>query len=367
MLSRTSEVWPTQRAPHAAIAAIEYYLPARRVTAEELSIRFPEWGVERIAQKTGIWTRHIAADEECASDLAASAAQRLFDSGICSSTQIDFLLVCTQSPDYISPTTACILQDRLGIPTCAGALDFNLGCSGYIYGLGLAEGLIATGQAKTVLLVTADTYSKYIREDDRSCRTIFGDAAAATLIVARTVPSAFMGPFLYGTDGRGAKNFVVSNSGTRRIRNNAAAPILEDQASNQERVLRMDGNQMFKFAVSVVPNNVKALLEKEKITKEDIGLFVFHQANDYILEELRKMMGVEPDRFQSMAPDCANTVSSTIPIALKRAEQTGRLRKDTRVLLAGFGVGYSWGAALIRWSGLHAAGGGYGQDPILER
>src|SRR5256885_1472120 len=150
----------------------------------DLSNEFPEWSVEKIDEKTGIQERHVAAVEECSSDLAVSAAKKLFESGACMPAEIDFVLLCTQSPDYFLPTTACVVQDRLGIPTSAGAFDFNLGCSGFIYGLGQAQGLIASGQASNVLLITAETYSKFIHPRDRSVRTIFGDASAATLLRA---------------------------------------------------------------------------------------------------------------------------------------------------------------------------------------
>ncbi len=133
-----------------------------------------------------------------------AAARKLFESDDCGPADIDFVLLCTQSPDYFLPTTACLVQERLGIPTAAGALDFNLGCSGFIYGLGLAEGLIACGQARKVLLLTAETYSKYMHPQDRSVRTLFGDAAAATLLTAVDSASA-SGPFVYGTDGTGGQ------------------------------------------------------------------------------------------------------------------------------------------------------------------
>ena len=133
---------------HSKIRGIEYYLPATILSNAELSAEFPEWSMEKIEEKTGIQERHVSAPQECASDLAVHAARKLFESGVCTPQEIDYVLLCTQSPDYFLPTTACILQERLGVPTTSGALDFNLGCSGYIYGLGLAHGLIHTGQAR---------------------------------------------------------------------------------------------------------------------------------------------------------------------------------------------------------------------------
>src|ERR1700677_1922670 len=166
----------------AVIRAIEYHLPEAVLQGQDLAREFPDWPVAKIESKTGISQRHIAAAGECSSDLGIAAAKKLFASGAAAAAEIDFLLFCTQSPDYFLPTTACLVQTALDIPTHAGALDFNLGCSGFVYGLSLAKGLIETGQAANVLLITAETYSKFIHPGDRSVRTIFGDAGAATLI-----------------------------------------------------------------------------------------------------------------------------------------------------------------------------------------
>jgi 3-oxoacyl-[acyl-carrier-protein] synthase-3 len=334
---------------HATIVGIEYFLPESTLTSEDLCATFPEWDVKKIEAKTGIRTRHVAADSECASDLAVAAARKMFESRICDSKDVDFLLCCTQSPDYLLPTTACLLQDRLGIPVSAGALDFNLGCSGFVYGLGLAEGLIASGQAKLIVLITADTYSKYIKRTDKACRTIFGDGAAATLISGRQGGTASMGPFIYGTDGRGGKNLIVPNSATRRSYV-AANPGVEVGATYCEQpFLFMDGSQLFTFAVTTVPQSVKELLEKADMTVNDVDLFVFHQANAFILEETRRILQIPKEKFQLTLADSANTVSSTIPIALKHAEIEGRLPNGANVLVAGFGVGYSWAATIVRW------------------
>ena len=201
-----------------AIEAIEFYLPEAVLSTDQLATEFPEWSAEKIDAKTGILERHIAAPDECASDLAVKAAEKVFKSGVCSPDSIDYLLLCTQSPDYFLPTTACLLQDRLGLRTSSGAVDFNLGCSGYVYGLGLAQGLIASGQAARVLLITAETYSKYIHHKDKSVRTIFGDAAAATVIGATHSAEPLFGPFVYGTDGRGAHNLIVKTGAARAAR-----------------------------------------------------------------------------------------------------------------------------------------------------
>jgi 3-oxoacyl-[acyl-carrier-protein] synthase-3 len=336
---------------HGTITAIQHHLPVQKVYTSDLAREFPAWSAEKIDAKTGIRCRSIAAPGECASDLAVCACKSLFDSGACQPADIDYLLLCTQSPDYFLPTTACLLQDRLGIPTSAGALDFNLGCSGYIYGLGLAEGLISSGQASKVLLVTAETYSKFMNPRDKSVRTIFGDAAAATLITARASETPLFGPFVYGTDGSGAENLIVPAGGTRKPRSTEPKAV-KDQSGNIRTAddLYMNGGEIFTFTIDVVPKCVERLLAKAGVALADIDLFVFHQANKYMLEHLRKRIKIPPERFLVAMADCGNTVSSTIPIALECAQAQGLLKEGAKLMLVGFGVGYSWGATIVRWS-----------------
>jgi 3-oxoacyl-[acyl-carrier-protein] synthase-3 len=335
----------------AAILGIEYHLPSSRLTNTDLATQFPEWPVEKIETKTGIVERRIAANDECASDLAVEAAKRLFASGVCAPGDIDYILFCTQSPDYFLPTSACLIQDRLGVPQTAGALDFNLGCSGYIYGLGLAQGLIETGQASRVLLLMGDTYSKHINPGDKSVRTIFGDAAAATLVAAVPGDSSWIGPHVVGTDGSGAENLIVPAGGMRLRRSPETAVAVSDESGNERSKddLFMNGGEIFSFTLRVVGKAVEKLLAKAGLAMDDIDLFVFHQANRYMLDHLRKRLNIPQERFYIAMSHCGNTVSSTIPIALQHARQDGLLSKGKRVMLVGFGVGYSWGATLVRW------------------
>jgi 3-oxoacyl-[acyl-carrier-protein] synthase-3 len=339
----------------AAISAIEFYLPEGKLTNDHLASEFPEWSVDKIEQKTGITERRISGPQECSSDLGIAAAQKLFATGPCSPQQIDYLLLCTQSPDYFLPTTACIIQDRLGLPRTCGAMDFNLGCSGYVYGLGVAKGLIETAQARNVLLLTAETYSKFIHPRDKSVRTIFGDAAAATLIEGVDLDSFnsedLIGPFVYGTDGRGAQNLIVPTGGMRQPN---SAGLGEEELDEQGNLrspcnLYMNGAEIFTFTLAEVPSCVEALLQRSGRKIEDIDLFVFHQANRYMLEHLRKKMKLPQEKFCITLRHCGNTVSSTIPIALWHAAQERRLKPGQLVMLVGFGVGYSWGATLVRW------------------
>lgn len=335
----------------AAMTAVEYYLPERVLSNRDLILEFPDWSVEKIAEKTGIDSRRVAAGDECSSDLAAAAAERLFARGI-DRASIDYILFCTQSPDYFLPTTACLLQKRLGIPTSAGALDFNLGCSGFVYGLGLAKGLVETGQASRVLLLTGETYSKMLATDDRSVRTIFGDGGSATIVEAVDTPDGppLIGPFVYGTDGAGARNLIVERGA---FRNPLAAASTTGQTPETPArpTLFMDGGEIFTFTLSTVPKAVDRLLERAGISAEAVDLFVFHQANRHMLEYLRKKSRIPQEKFLVRLSDCGNTVSATIPIVLREAQRSSQLRPGMAVALVGFGVGYSWAAALCRWAG----------------
>lgn len=336
---------------HAIIQGVDYYFPEGRLTNSQLALDNPEWTVEKIEQKTGIVERPIAGEDEAASDLGVEACRKLFAQKGINPADIDFLLLCTQTPDYLLPTTACVMQHRLGLRKEIGALDFNLGCSGYIYGLGLAKGLIETGQAKNVLLVTADTYSKLIHPGDRSVRTLFGDAASATLVSGGGAGES-IGSFAYGTDGSGSEHLIVPVGGARRP-SSASDPLelITDKHGNTRtsRNLYMNGPEIFNFSIREVPKIVERTLASAQIAKEDIDLFVFHQANAYMLEHLRKRMAVDPAKFYVCVKHCGNTVSSTIPVALAHAAADGTLRSGMRLMLVGFGVGFSWGACVVHW------------------
>ena len=205
----------------AFIKGIAYYFPKDCITNDDISKQHPEWSVEKISNKTGINQRRIVDNDTYASDLGVMASEKLFKDFKIDKSTIDFVLLCTQSPDYFLPTTACILQERLGLSKNIGALDFNLGCSGYVYGLGLAKGLIASNSAKNVLLIKAETYSKFIHLDDKSNKTLFGDAAAATLISSEG-NGLLIGDFIYGTDGSGAGNLIVKNGGLKNRKLNGS-------------------------------------------------------------------------------------------------------------------------------------------------
>lgn len=328
----------------ANIKAISYYLPEAVLSNDLINQEFPEWEIEKISSKTGINSRHISADNEFSSDMAVKAAEKLFEEHNIDRSTIDYLLFCTQSPDYFLPTTACIIQDKLGLNTSIGALDFNLGCSGFVYGLSLAKGLIAGEMAKNILLITAETYSKFIHPKDKSNKTIFGDAAAATLITAEK-GFCSIGNFIFGTDGKGAENLIVKQGGMRFPISSENEDIADEFGNvRNDKNLYMNGTEIFNFTGEFVPKLISSILEKSNLTKEDIDLFIFHQANKYMLNYLRKKIKIPEQKFFIAMEECGNTVSSTIPIALYEAQKQGRLAASKNLILAGFGVGYSWAA-----------------------
>jgi len=321
--------------PETFIHSLAYYLPERKLTNEMLTGLFPEWDVEKIASKVGVDTRKIAHENETAADLAYQAALNLFTENNVKPSAVDFILYCTQSPDHFLPSTACILQERLAIPVNAGALDFNLGCSGYIYGLALAKGLISAGIAKKVLLLTADTYSKFIHAEDKGNRTIFGDGASATLIADHGMAS--IGEFVLGTDGKGAQSLIVRNGALKHRLSTGDA----------DDYLMMNGPEIFNFTVKEIPPLIAATLNKNSLHPELVDQYIFHQANLFMLNHLRNKLGIPAEKFYADMSDSGNTVSSTIPIALYKALKKRRPSTVEQWLLAGFGVGYSWGATIL--------------------
>lgn len=327
---------------YAAIGPIAVHLPERVETNEQLKAEFPNWDLELIASKTGIEQRHIAAPHECASDLGVAAAQKLFEQYDVDPASIDFLLLCTQTPDYPLPTTACLMQDRLNLPTSVGAIDFNLGCSGFVYGLSLADGLIRGGAAKRVLLVTAETYSKYIHPSDRSLRTIFGDGAAATLVEAHEKPT--LSAFQFGTDGSGADTLLVTKGGARP----AEAAHKPRHRQRWPSDLYMDGPSLINFTVESIPRLVDNILGAANLTKDDIDLYLFHQATHKMLSQLHDRMGLTEDRMPIVLREFGNTVSSTIPIVIDQMRSSSRLQAGANNLLVGFGVGWSWAGCVWR-------------------
>lgn len=325
------------------IKYITYYLPENELTNEQLVKEFPEWTVEKIASKVGVSVRHIASTDETAGDMAVKAAERLFKEHPDCRDSVDFVILCTQSPDYFLPSTACVIQHRLGLKTECGAFDIDLGCSGYEYGLAVAKGFIASGIASNILLLTAETYTKHIHPKDKGNRTIFGDGATATIV--STDGFALIGEFCLGTDGSGAGELIHKTGGWRFP--DKANDIRSDENNGliSSDHLFMDGKAIFDFTAEAVPKMVDEVIKKNNLTFDEVNLFIFHQANKYMINYLRKLMGIDKERFYMFLESVGNTVSSTIPIALCEALKEGKAKGS--VLLAGFGVGLSYAGVMI--------------------
>jgi 3-oxoacyl-[acyl-carrier-protein] synthase-3 len=329
---------------YAAIGPISVYLPERRETNDDLAREFPRWDLDLIYSKTGIACRYIAGPGECASDLGVAAAEKLFREHDIDPRSIDFLLLCTQTPDYPLPTTSCLMQDRLGLRTHCGAIDFNLGCSGFVYGLALADGLIRAGSADRVLLITSETYSKYIDAEDRSLRTIFGDGAAATLIEPSNEQT--IQAFQFGTDGSGGNTLLVRQGGARPVED-AIQPRHRQRWKSQ---LYMDGPALMNFTLSAVPDLVDQVMNEAGIHPNEVDYLLMHQATKKMLEQLQERLNVGNSRLPIELERCGNTVSSTLPILIQDLRSDGRLIPGKQSILIGFGVGLSWAGCLWKES-----------------
>ena len=327
------------------IAAIEYVFPKKIINNDDLKAEFPDYDFTKFEEKVGIINRYIVNDGQTALDLALEACSKLFeryDKDI-----VDYVLYCTQSPEYILPTTACILQNKLGLRKNIGALDFNLGCSGFTYGVSLAKALINSSQVKNVLLITAETYSKHLNPLDRSNRAIFGDAATATLISFSDVD--MIGDFLFGTDGSGYDKLIIKNGGSKNKYD--FNPQLNDYGTDNsytDNDLYMNGPDIFNFTSENIPLFTTEILLKNGIEKIDVNQFVFHQANAFMLNFLRKKIKIDASKFFIDLADGGNTVSSTIPIALKKYSNLKSDNQIENIIIVGFGVGLSWSGGLIK-------------------
>ena len=321
-----------------AIKAIENYLPPYTENGSSLKKDNPDWCIEDIEKKTGIFTRHIAGADQSATDMAELAAQKIFTSGV-KKEEVEFLILITQSPEYPLPSSACILQDRLGLKKTCLAFDVNLGCSGFIYGLALGGALIQSGFGNKGLLICSDTYTKYIEKSDRTCRPIFSDGASAVLLTSST--HNIIGPFEMGTDGSGFRNLIV----TPNEKNGYDKKIPESR-------LFMDGAKLFMFTMAMVPNCVDALLEKSGKKITDIDLFIFHQASKLVMDNIIRRLRLPDERVFKNYHRIGNTVSASLPIALKDALEKKRIIDGNLIMLMGFGVGYSWGGCLVHWDSI---------------
>lgn len=331
-----------------AIRDIDYYLPEHFITNEDLQKENPDWDMSPVGKHIGVRKRHIAHDDETALDLAYKACKKLFSKNKDAKDQIDGIIFCTQSEDYILPPNSCILHKMLDLSEDTFAFDFNLACSGYIYGLALARGLIYSGIAKNILLVTGDTYSKYINKSDRSVRALFGDGAAVSWITTSDSNGGII-DIQCSTHGKLYDKFIIPAGGCRMPKSPKTAVVKADSSGNIRTLenIHMDGMGILVFINSKIPKQVKCVLARNGLTIDDIDLFVFHQASKVALDKLIRLLGIKPEKTYQNLNEVGNTVSASIPIALKDALDEKKISPGDKVLISGFGVGLSWGTAII--------------------
>ncbi|MGZ3865165.1 MAG: 3-oxoacyl-ACP synthase III family protein [Bacteroidia bacterium] len=324
-----------------ALNNISLYFPEKILTNEDLAMEIPNATSEQIFKNTGIKQRYVSAPEEISSDMALCAAEKLFAESGVQKSEIDFLIFCSEGFDYIAPATSCILQHRLGLNNNIGCVDLPYGCSGYVYGLALAHGLLCGEMAKNILFLTADIPTKVIRNSNLELRSIFSDIASASFITKGNAKQHFV----FGTDGSGFGNLLVEHSGFRDP--HFADKRLRDSLPVGE--MKMNSTEVFLFAVKKVPVLVEKVLSKYNYTIDEVDLFVFHQASYFMLEIIRKKIKVPENKFLISIENTGNSVSSSIPVALRQAEQKGILKRGMKVMVAGFGIGYSWAATIIEY------------------
>jgi len=317
---------------------IRYYLPENKITNIDLALKF-NLTEEEILRKTGIEIRYHSNKNELASDLAIKVSEIYFKEFPEKRNQIDFLIFCSECFDFIAPATSCILQNRMHLSQKIGCIDLPYGCSGYIYGLFLSKSLLKSGMAENILFITADTPSKTIPKDSLELLNIFSDSATVTLLTKSD--SEKIGEFVLGTDGSGKESLLAENSAFSRSDVESSAPSFSPE-------MKMDGIEIFNFGLRVVPNLINETLIKNELTKKDIDFYILHQPTKFLLQTLRKKMDIPEEKWIINIHQYGNTVSSSIPLVISDLMKENRIKPGMNLLLIGFGIGYSWGATLLK-------------------
>lgn len=316
------------------IGQLSYYLPDGVLDCNDLEASHPDWNISKSLLKTGTRYLHHAAADETTVDMAYKASFEMV-----SNEKPDTIIFCTQTPDNLIPQCSARLQARLGLPPETLCLDINMGCSGYTYGLATAFSYLNSGLSKKILFITADNYSKIMNPENKNVYLLFSDAASATMLHNTDIHPIFQ----FGTDGTRSETIVCKNSGISGINQSMDTSIIHKPS------FEMDGYGVYLFTLGTIPNEIKKLLDKANCKIEDIDLFVLHQASRLVLESIGKKMKIPDDKLVIDLEDVGNTTSSSIPIALSRAESEGRLKRGNKILIFGFGIGLSWSGAILRY------------------
>ena len=329
------------------ISKIEYALGSATLTNDELRLEYPEWNFDHLETRTGVKSRPICSQNETALDFAISACNKLIDDGSLSVDEVDAVIFCTQTPDHLIPPNSCILHGILDLRPNTAAFDISHGCAGYPYSLMLARDMIFSGSASQVLVINSDTYSRLISPDDRATRSLFGDAGAVSLISTHN-PSFVIHDIFLATAGDLYKRFFIDSGGARNPRQNDDEKRKGNaKQSNVSGYINMDGLGILTFFNSILPKAIFEFLEKNGLAMDDIVLVVPHQSSAVSLEGLRKSLNIDNSKFYVDIEDTGNLVSASIPIAFKRASQKHSFAPGDKILFCGFGVGLSWGLALV--------------------
>jgi len=318
---------------HATITGLGSYAPERVITNDELS-KLVDTSDEWIVERTGIRERRIAADDQALSDLALPAAEAALGQAGLEGNDVDLIVVATVTPDMMFPSASALLADRLGAKEAA-AYDLSAGCTGFMYAVAQAYGMVVAGLSRRALVVGGDVLSRVLDWTDRSTVVLFGDGAGAVVIEPSDDPGFLA--FELGADGAGGKHLWLPGSGSR---------LFEDP----DRFVKMNGREVFKFATRVLVDSAQAVLERCGTRVEDVDVYVPHQANVRIIDHATKKLGIPSERVVINVDHYGNTSSGSIPLALADAQVDGRLRSGSLVLMTGMGAGLTWGSALMRWT-----------------
>ena len=322
-----------------SITGIGANAPERVMKNDELA-EIVDTSDEWIVERTGIRERRVAAPDEALSDLARPAAEAALEQAGLQASAIDLIVVATVTPDMLFPSTGAILADQLGARDAA-AYDLSAGCTGFVYAIAQAHGMVASGLVDHALVVGGDVLSKIVDWQDRSTCVLFGDGAGA-VVLARVSEGGFLG-FELGADGSGGPQLYLPAGGSR-------APATAETVAERQHFAKMNGREVFKFATRVLVDSAEKVLDECGVPVEDVDVYVPHQANVRIIDHARKKLGIPEERTVVNVDRFGNTSSGSIPLALGDAERDGRLKEGEMVLMTGMGAGLTWGSALIEWT-----------------
>ena len=314
------------------------YLPERVLTNDDLA-KIVDTNDEWIQTRTGIKERRIAADDQATSDLAYEAGLKAIEDANIDKNEIDLIIIATSTPDYSMPSSAAIVQDKLGIK--ASGFDLEAACTGFVYGLVTGYSFIKSGIYKKVLVIGADTCSRLLDWEDRGTCILFGDGAGA-VVLGEVETGGYLSSDLQA-DGSGANELIVPSSGSK-------IPFTEEVLKNRDHYVKMNGREIFKFAVKVFPDTVEKSLEQANLNVDDIDMFIPHQANIRIIESIAKRFKQPLEKFYINLDKYGNTSAATIPIALDEAVKESRIKKGDKIIMVGFGGGLTYGSTIFQWS-----------------